>query len=618
MSTTAKILLLAAGLSAGCSLALDMDALQKGTDTDTDTEPLCTADSECDDGVECTVDECDAEGHCGSTPDNSQCAYLEYCHPENGCIPTGDECKVDSDCDDDVGCTDDTCVIASGGDNYCTNEPDDSYCESDNPCIEGETCSAVTGCIEGTEKECPQTTAPCMESVCNPLNGECEDVYEDGADDDSDTYLDEACGGDDCDDGNADVHPSAQEDCDGVDDDCDGFTDLSIAANASLVAQAAQLGGTALVHDGTNWGVVWQQGSGTSAEVYARFLTPTGLMVSDPHNFTALGGVSTAGGSPDLAFGGGAYRAIWIADDGTDPPRVLLVDLTVDTGTGDVAQGTLVALETGTDVDVFAPTIAYDGETAGSGWVAAWLAESTGGDLSVEMQTSDMHSVPAGTTFEVSAGTGAVSGVDVSVVGANDYIVAYSRATGATDGDLEVFESRVELVGEVWDHASGYPAMISDADSGGDDDSWQPITAVVGAGDWTTAFTDTQIIGLTDTENISVWDGSALSDLVSGDSYRQTDPAWAWDGTRYGLFYLSSVGSAVALEFRQFDDALTMPADPYYGTRFALVSGGSEELEEPALASDGAGGFGALVVHNDGTGDDLLFYTFSGCTPPSK
>jgi len=44
---------------------------------------------------------------------------------------------------------------------------------------------------------------------------------------DSDGYLDATCGGPDCDDGNAQVHPDAAEDCEnGVDDDCDGLTDL--------------------------------------------------------------------------------------------------------------------------------------------------------------------------------------------------------------------------------------------------------------------------------------------------------------------------------------------------------------------------------------------------------
>ncbi len=46
----------------------------------------------------------------------------------------------------------------------------------------------------------------------------CDDV-------DGDGYLDLACGGDDCDDGDAAVHPGAAEVCDGAEEDCEGEVD---------------------------------------------------------------------------------------------------------------------------------------------------------------------------------------------------------------------------------------------------------------------------------------------------------------------------------------------------------------------------------------------------------
>ena len=51
-------------------------------------------------------------------------------------------------------------------------------------------------------------------------------------DGDGDGHGDLACGGDDCDDGDADIHPGADEYCNGVDDDCDATVDEDDALDA--------------------------------------------------------------------------------------------------------------------------------------------------------------------------------------------------------------------------------------------------------------------------------------------------------------------------------------------------------------------------------------------------
>jgi hypothetical protein len=67
-----------------------------------------------------------------------------------------------------------------------------------------------------------------MEDVCS--EGAC---YGAPLDEDDDTYVSDACGGDDCDDGNGAVNPGVLEQgwedpvCgDGLDNDCDGYADL--------------------------------------------------------------------------------------------------------------------------------------------------------------------------------------------------------------------------------------------------------------------------------------------------------------------------------------------------------------------------------------------------------
>ena len=73
-------------------------------------------------------------------------------------------------------------------------------------------CTPESGCDDGIA---------CTEMVC--VEGEC--VMAEGGDTrdrDHDGFTSVECGGGDCDDGNANVNPSVQETCDGVDQNCDG------------------------------------------------------------------------------------------------------------------------------------------------------------------------------------------------------------------------------------------------------------------------------------------------------------------------------------------------------------------------------------------------------------
>ena len=62
-----------------------------------------------------------------------------------------------------------------------------------------------------------------------------EAAWEARLDVDGDSHIAQNLGGDDCDDGDASVHPGQEEHCDGVDDDCDGAVDEDDAVEAAVV-----------------------------------------------------------------------------------------------------------------------------------------------------------------------------------------------------------------------------------------------------------------------------------------------------------------------------------------------------------------------------------------------
>ena len=120
----------------------------------------------CDDGVECTVDDCDPVADmCVSVPDDSLCddslwcTGVETCDAVSGCIS-----GHPVDCDDGIGCTLDEC------DEYnhdCNHFPDHGPCSDGVFCNGMEECINWLGCIAGTPPDCSDAHE-CTEDSCDP------------------------------------------------------------------------------------------------------------------------------------------------------------------------------------------------------------------------------------------------------------------------------------------------------------------------------------------------------------------------------------------------------------------------------------------------------------------
>jgi hypothetical protein len=124
---------------------------------------LCDSDADCEDDIECTVDDCTtATGVCSFTADNDRCDDNVFCNgadtcePDNedadssGCVHAGNPCDLesatpacdeaeeecrgcesDTECDDGFDCTVDDCVTGTG---ECVFTADDDACDADEVC----------------------------------------------------------------------------------------------------------------------------------------------------------------------------------------------------------------------------------------------------------------------------------------------------------------------------------------------------------------------------------------------------------------------------------------------------------------------------------------------------
>ncbi|MDO8508067.1 MAG: MopE-related protein [Nanoarchaeota archaeon] len=204
----------------------------------TNTCTGCTLDSQCNDNNPCTNDACNA-GSCVNTINNANtCNDNKFCTINDRC--SEGSCTGDArNAEDGIACTQDSCDETLG----LVHTPINSRCDNGLYCDGSEICNDVQGCIVGTPVVCNDGQS-CTTDTCNEIFNRC---LSRSTDLDGDTYG--ICSGSsfDCNDQDVNTHPNAVELCNGINDNCDGFIDEGCPICGNTIKE-----GTEQCDDGNN------------------------------------------------------------------------------------------------------------------------------------------------------------------------------------------------------------------------------------------------------------------------------------------------------------------------------------------------------------------------------
>ncbi len=180
----------------------------------------CDDDADCDDGFACTTDSCD-NGVCVYQTDDAVCDDGQWCNGAERCVvDQGCQPGQPPDCDDGVGCTDDSCDEDA---DQCSNVVDHANCDDGDWCDGAEVCDAVQDCQPGQPPDCDDGVG-CTDDSCDEDADRCVNTPVDANCDDGDW-----CNGAEVCDAVQDCQPGQPPDCDdGVgctDDSCDEDVD---------------------------------------------------------------------------------------------------------------------------------------------------------------------------------------------------------------------------------------------------------------------------------------------------------------------------------------------------------------------------------------------------------
>lgn len=162
-------------------------------------------------------------------------------------------------------------------------------------------------------KPCPNADPADCDVTCVVKDGTASCVTK-AKDNDNDGHPTAAClamPGDDCDDGNAAVHPGVKEICDGIDNDCNGKSDLD--DGLALSGAAKTLAGVPSAQPSVAWapdrsvyGVAYL--SGNPQQVAFSTFNSDGNLLNGP-NVVSTG--TLADEASEIAWGGDAFGIAW-------------------------------------------------------------------------------------------------------------------------------------------------------------------------------------------------------------------------------------------------------------------------------------------------------------------
>jgi len=122
----------------------------------------------CDDGNVCTDDACQKASGCSNTANAGACEDGSQCTVADAC--SGGVCIAGSvtACDDENGCTTDTCDPATG----CLHAPNTLACQDGNSCTAPDQCSGGV-CVGGQAVVCSALDGCHVAGSCDPTSGLC-------------------------------------------------------------------------------------------------------------------------------------------------------------------------------------------------------------------------------------------------------------------------------------------------------------------------------------------------------------------------------------------------------------------------------------------------------------